>query len=84
MPDKGQSEIVGARTTTGKALRVNLDMNIYGAFAEIGAGQEVARHFFQADVPLNNRQNHFCLRHDLQRRDLWQRKKRPLCCRIST
>ena len=31
-----------------KALEINLDDSIYGTFAEIGAGQEVARHFFQA------------------------------------
>ena len=31
-----------------KALRINLDSLKYGTFAEIGAGQEVARHFFQA------------------------------------
>ncbi len=31
-----------------KALRINLDQDIYGTFAEIGAGQEVARTFFQA------------------------------------
>ena len=31
-----------------KALRINLDPSIYGSFAEIGAGQEVARSFFQA------------------------------------
>ena len=31
-----------------KALQINLDETIYGSFAEIGAGQEVARHFFQA------------------------------------
>lgn len=31
-----------------KALRINLDPNIYGTFAEIGAGQEVVRHFFRA------------------------------------
>lgn len=31
-----------------KALQINLDQSIYGSFAEIGAGQEVARHFFQA------------------------------------
>lgn len=30
-----------------KALRINLDAGIYGTFAEIGAGQEVARTFFQ-------------------------------------
>src|SRR5512137_509405 len=29
-----------------KALNINLDAAIYGAFAEIGAGQEVARWFF--------------------------------------
>lgn len=31
-----------------KALELNLDPLIYGNFAEIGAGQEVARHFFKA------------------------------------
>jgi len=31
-----------------KALEINLDPRVYGAFAEIGAGQETARHFFQA------------------------------------
>jgi hypothetical protein len=30
-----------------KALRINLDESIYGTFAEIGAGQEVVRNFFQ-------------------------------------
>ena len=30
-----------------KALRINLNKHIYGTFAEIGAGQEVARHFFR-------------------------------------
>jgi hypothetical protein len=34
-------------TTDQKALAINLDGRIYGTFAEIGAGQEVARHFFQ-------------------------------------
>jgi hypothetical protein len=34
--------------TEQKALEINLDERVYGAFAEIGAGQEVARHFFQA------------------------------------
>lgn len=33
--------------TEQKALEINLDEPIYGTFAEIGAGQEVARHFFQ-------------------------------------
>jgi len=33
--------------THQKALQVNLDANLYGTFAEIGAGQEVARWFFR-------------------------------------
>ena len=36
-----------ALETEQKALDINLDENIYGTFAEIGAGQEVARYFFQ-------------------------------------
>jgi hypothetical protein len=36
------------RNTLEKALRVNLDPASYGTFAEIGAGQEVARWFFRA------------------------------------
>ena len=35
-------------TTERKALQINLDPSKYGTFAEIGAGQEVARNFFQA------------------------------------
>ena len=35
-------------TTNRKALTINLDDSKYGTFAEIGAGQEVARLFFQA------------------------------------
>jgi len=35
-------------TTNRKALTINLDGSKYGTFAEIGAGQEVARVFFQA------------------------------------
>ena len=33
--------------THQKALSINLDPAKYGAFAEIGAGQEVARWFFR-------------------------------------
>jgi hypothetical protein len=33
--------------THQKALQINLDASIYGTFAEIGAGQEVARWFFR-------------------------------------
>src|ERR1051325_5356724 len=33
--------------THQKALQVNLDSGVYGTFAEIGAGQEVARWFFR-------------------------------------
>jgi hypothetical protein len=35
-------------TTNRKALTINLDATKYGTLAEIGAGQEVARYFFQA------------------------------------
>ena len=35
-------------TPIQKALRINLDDNIYGSMVEIGAGQEVARQFFRA------------------------------------
>lgn len=41
MPDE-------ARNADEKALRVNLDAGRFGTFAEIGAGQEVARWFFHA------------------------------------
>lgn len=34
--------------TKRKALKINLASEIYGTFAEIGAGQEVARNFFNA------------------------------------
>jgi hypothetical protein len=34
--------------TEQKALEINLNDGVYGTFAEIGAGQEVARYFFQA------------------------------------
>jgi len=39
---------VSSRSTNNKALRINLDEKKYGTIAEIGAGQEVARHFFLA------------------------------------
>lgn len=37
-----------SEATVAKAFRINQDSARYGVFAEIGAGQEVARHFFQA------------------------------------
>jgi hypothetical protein len=42
------SELTELLTTNRKALTLNLDEQVYGTFAEIGAGQEVARLFFQA------------------------------------
>lgn len=35
-----------SRQVNRKALEINLDGRVYGTFAEIGAGQEVARRFF--------------------------------------
>ena len=40
-------EEAGYIGTHQKALRINLDRAVYGTFAEIGAGQEVARWFFR-------------------------------------
>jgi len=45
---KGDQKINSVPTTKSKALRVNLNANIYGTFAEIGAGQETVRNFFRA------------------------------------
>jgi len=45
---KGDKEFENILSTKDKALRINLNQNIYGTFSEIGAGQEVARHFFRA------------------------------------
>ena len=45
---KGDKDFENVLSTVDKALRVNLNEHIYGTFAEIGAGQEVARHFFRA------------------------------------
>jgi hypothetical protein len=45
---KGDQEISSAPTTKSKALRINLNSDIYGTFAEIGAGQETARNFFRS------------------------------------
>ncbi len=42
------SEPSNLLTTNRKALTINLNAEQYGTFAEIGAGQEVARVFFQA------------------------------------
>ncbi|MBI3887111.1 MAG: TonB-dependent receptor, partial [Opitutae bacterium] len=42
------AEKEGLLTTNRKALTINLDGSRYGTIAEIGAGQEVARIFFQA------------------------------------
>ena len=43
---KGDAQIKSVPSLKDKALRINLNENIYGTFAEIGAGQETVRHFF--------------------------------------
>lgn len=45
---KGDREIESIPSIEDKALRINLNSDIYGTFAEIGAGQETVRHFFRA------------------------------------
>ena len=46
-PAESTADKTAELTTHEKALRINLDPVRYGTFAEIGAGQEVARWFFQ-------------------------------------
>ena len=45
---KGDQPFENIPSVKAKALRINLNRHIYGTFAEIGAGQEVARHFFRS------------------------------------
>ena len=45
---KGDKEIENIPSIKRKALRINLNDNIYGTFAEIGAGQETVRNSFRA------------------------------------
>ncbi|MEO8773204.1 MAG: TonB-dependent receptor [Gelidibacter sp.] len=45
---KGDREFEEIPSLKSKALRINLNENIYGTFAEIGAGQETVRQFFRA------------------------------------
>ncbi|MFO7720837.1 MAG: TonB-dependent receptor [Gillisia sp.] len=45
---KGDRELDNTYSIRNKVLRINLNENIYGAFAEIGAGQETVRNFFRA------------------------------------
>ncbi len=45
---KGDQKISNVPATKAKALRINLNTDIYGTFAEIGAGQETVRNFFRA------------------------------------
>ncbi|WP_431134846.1 TonB-dependent receptor [Psychroserpens mesophilus] len=45
---KGDREFDQIPSLRTKCLRINLNENIYGTFAEIGAGQETVRQFFRA------------------------------------
>ncbi len=44
---KGDKELEIIQSIENKCLRINLNENIYGTFAEIGAGQETVRNFFR-------------------------------------
>lgn len=44
----GDREFENVPSIKSKALRINLNENIYGTFSEIGAGQETVRNFFRA------------------------------------
>lgn len=45
---KGDKDFTSELSVKNKALRINYNENIYGTFAEIGAGQETVRNFFRA------------------------------------
>ncbi|MGC1515266.1 MAG: TonB-dependent receptor [Maribacter sp.] len=45
---KNDSVFENIPSIKAKTLRINLNPDIYGTFAEIGAGQETARHFFRS------------------------------------
>jgi len=45
---KGDVPVKTTPAPMQKALKINLNSNIYGSFSEIGAGQETARIFFRA------------------------------------
>lgn len=45
---RGDQKMSSVPATKMKALRINLNTDIYGTFAEIGAGQETVRNFFRA------------------------------------
>jgi hypothetical protein len=45
---RGDSKFENIPSIKDKALRINLNADIYGTFAEIGAGQETVRNFFRA------------------------------------
>lgn len=44
----GDKEFEKVPSIKNKVLRINLNENVYGTFAEIGAGQETVRHFFRS------------------------------------
>ncbi|WP_088341239.1 nicotinate-nucleotide adenylyltransferase [Robiginitalea sediminis] len=46
--EKNEFAFENVPSIKAKTLRINLNPDIYGTFAEIGAGQETARHFFRA------------------------------------
>ncbi|WP_417886017.1 TonB-dependent receptor [Zunongwangia sp.] len=48
---KGDKDFKDTTSIQNKAYRINLNENIYGTFAEIGAGQETVRNFFKAPNP---------------------------------
>lgn len=48
---EGEFDFENILSVENKTLRINYNKNIYGTFAEIGAGQETVRHFFRAGNP---------------------------------
>lgn len=51
MSELTDDEFENVLSIQNKCTRINLNENVYGTFAEIGAGQETVRHFFRARNP---------------------------------
>lgn len=60
--DENDDKFESVLSIENKCTRLNLNENIYGTFAEIGAGQETVRHFFQGEKSQGNHsQNAECI-----------------------
>lgn len=59
--DENDDKFESVLSIENKCTRLNLNENIYGTFAEIGAGQETVRHFQGEKSQGNHSQNAECI-----------------------